>query len=134
MNSVVIDTHTLIWYLDQSPKISTTAIDLLDQITRSDLPIYIASITLVELVYLVEKQRLGAFSLEQLLTELATPESPFSIIPLTMQVVQSLRKIPREQVPDMPDRIISATALSLNLPLVTCDHKIRACPAIETIW
>lgn len=134
MSSVVIDTHTLIWYLEQSPKISRTAIDILDQATRDDFPIFIASITLVELIYLVEKKRLGAFSLDQLLTDLATPESPFSIVPLTLEVVQSLQRIPKVQVPDMPDRIIAAAAHSLNIPLITCDHKILACPAIQTIW
>jgi len=36
-------------------------------------------------------------------------------------------------VPDLPDRIIAATALSHNLPLVTADHKIRA-SRIPTIW
>ena len=134
MSSVVIDTHTLIWYLEQSPKISRTAIDILDQATRDDFPIFIASISLVELVYLIEKKRLGAFSLERLLSELATPESPFSIVPLILEVVQSLQRIPKIQVPDMPDRIIAETAHSLNIPLITCDHKILACPAIQTIW
>jgi predicted nucleic acid-binding protein len=33
----------------------------------------------------------------------------------------------------MPDRIIAATALSLGLPLVTRDGKIRASNVI-TIW
>ena len=33
----------------------------------------------------------------------------------------------------MPDRIIAATALSLNLPLVTRDGDIRA-SGVKTIW
>ena len=77
---------------------------------------------------------MGEFPLEQLLNEITTPESSFSIVPLTLEVVQSLQRIPRVQVPDMPDRIIAATAHSLNIPLITCDHKILACPAIQTIW
>ena len=39
----------------------------------------------------------------------------------------------RAQVPDMPDRIIAATALSLGLPLVTRDGRIRD-SGIRTIW
>jgi predicted nucleic acid-binding protein len=44
-----------------------------------------------------------------------------------------LRRVRREDVPDMPDRIIAATALALDLPLVTRDGKIRAA-GIRTIW
>jgi PIN domain nuclease of toxin-antitoxin system len=42
--------------------------------------------------------------------------------------------IAEPEVPEMPDRIIAATALHLNCPLVTRDHKIRAFKDIITIW
>ena len=43
------------------------------------------------------------------------------------------RSLTRITVPDMSDRIIAATALYLNLPLVTADHQIQA-SGIHTIW
>jgi len=46
----------------------------------------------------------------------------------------AIRQIPGETVPEMPDRIIAATALSLNLPLVTRDLKIQALTNLKTIW
>ncbi|MCX5963583.1 MAG: PIN domain-containing protein [Cyanobacteria bacterium] len=134
MSSIVIDTHTLIWYLTQSPKISTLAIDRINQANQNNLPVLIASITLIELIYLSEKQRIPAFPLQQFFTELDTPNSPFSIISLTLDIAQSLRQIRRGEVPELPDRIITATAHAINLPLITCDHKIRACTVIQTIW
>jgi predicted nucleic acid-binding protein len=39
----------------------------------------------------------------------------------------------RSAVPDLPDRVIAATALRLNLPLVTRDSKIQAA-GITTVW
>jgi len=36
-------------------------------------------------------------------------------------------------VPDMPDRIIAATAIYLSLPLITKDDAIRSA-GIITIW
>ncbi len=42
-------------------------------------------------------------------------------------------EVPRETVPDMPDRIIAATALRHNLPLLTRDSRIQAA-GIKTIW
>lgn len=41
---------------------------------------------------------------------------------------------PRSTVPEMPDRIIAATALYLHIPLITKDHKIQALQSIQTIW
>ena len=48
-------------------------------------------------------------------------------------MAEAMAKIPRNIVPDMPDRMIAATALHLNLPLVTIDTQVRAAN-IETIW
>jgi len=42
-------------------------------------------------------------------------------------------EIPRSSVPDLPNRVIVATALALGLPLVIRDGKIRV-SGIETIW
>lgn len=37
-------------------------------------------------------------------------------------------------VPDMPDRIIAATALHLNLPLLSRDRQIASLPGIIVVW
>lgn len=40
---------------------------------------------------------------------------------------------PSEEVPDLPDRVIAATALALNLPLISRDGKIKA-SRLTTVW
>lgn len=45
-----------------------------------------------------------------------------------------LAQIRRAIVPDMPDRIIAATALSLGLPLMTAGTEIRKLSNITTVW
>lgn len=45
----------------------------------------------------------------------------------------AIQHIPRTVVPDMPDRLIAASALHYKIPLVTRDEKIRKSPA-QTIW
>ncbi len=37
-------------------------------------------------------------------------------------------------IPDMPDRIIAATARYLNIPLVTKDAMIQNAGVVSTIW
>jgi predicted nucleic acid-binding protein len=45
----------------------------------------------------------------------------------------ALKTVSRQAVPDMPDRIMAATALHKGLPLITRDSNLRSC-GIETIW
>jgi predicted nucleic acid-binding protein len=52
---------------------------------------------------------------------------------LTGEVVEAMRRIPRGAVPDMPDRIIAATAVSLGIPVISRDGQIRA-SYLQTIW
>jgi len=96
-------------------------------------PIFVPSICLVEIIYLTEKQRIPAQALSRLYDHLAQPDSGLLLASLDLRVTQALQEIARNDVPDMPDRIIAATALCLGLPLISCDGKIRA-SIVETIW
>lgn len=56
-----------------------------------------------------------------------------AVAPVDLRVAEILRTVPRDAVPDMPDRIIAATALALGLPIVTRDRRLPA-TGIRTIW
>ena len=47
MTSVVADTHTLIWYLRDTSKLSAVASSALDGAINTNNPIYISAISLV---------------------------------------------------------------------------------------
>jgi len=134
MGAVVADTHTVIWYLQSSPKLSEVALATLNSATQTGDPIYISAITLVEIVYLTEKGKIPQFAFEQLTNALSNPKSSFVVVALDLAIAQTLSQVPKDIVPEMPDRIIAATALHLKLGLVTRDHKIQALTAIQTIW
>jgi PIN domain nuclease of toxin-antitoxin system len=133
MNAVVADTHSLVWYLANDPRLSPAAIAALDQATASGEPIYVPVICLVELTYLAEKGRLPLAARQSLADALDDPRSPCRLVPLDRAVADALPRIDRTEIPDLPDRIVAATALALQLPLVTRDEKIRASPLL-TIW
>ena len=44
MNDVVTDTHALIWYLEDSPKLSASANEIFEQCDRGEITIYIPTI------------------------------------------------------------------------------------------
>lgn len=134
MTAVVADTHTIIWYLRENALLSPSAINALDNALRGDYPIYVSAISVVEVSYLVERYRLPEEAFGQLINALSDPETGLAVASLDLITAQTLRQISRDVVPDMPDRIIAATALSLNLPLVTRDRKIQGLTTIQTIW
>ena len=88
--------------------------------------IAISAISVVEIVYLVEKKRLSEIALEVIRKALNNPNHVFGESYLTVEVADAMRNVPRHEVPDMPDRIAAATALFLNVPLLSRDGRIRA--------
>jgi PIN domain nuclease of toxin-antitoxin system len=54
-------------------------------------------------------------------------------IPVTGKIASRTREVSRDAVPDMPDRIIAATALELSVPIISRDGKIKA-SGLNTIW
>ena len=96
-------------------------------------PIYIPSICLLELTYLIEKIRVPEVARERLLKALDDPGTHWRLVPLNRMVADVLEFVSRRKVPDMPDRVICATALALRVPLISRDGKIRA-SQIQTIW
>jgi PIN domain nuclease of toxin-antitoxin system len=87
----------------------------------------------VELTYLVEKARLPAVARVRLIQALDDPATPCLLAPLDRLVADALGSVSRDEVPDLPDRIVTATAAALHLPLISRDAKIRA-SQIQTIW
>jgi PIN domain nuclease of toxin-antitoxin system len=133
MSAVVADTHTLIWYILEPEKLSEAAFNALEQATHDGEVIYLSVISIVEICYLIDKGRLSETVLSRVMAAIATENSAITIIPVDLDISLAIQQINRNVVPDMPDRIIAATAHYLNLPLVTCDSKIQA-TSIPTIW
>ena len=93
----------------------------------------VSSISFVEIIYLYEKERLSREALDRLETALRSGNTVLQVVDLTMDIVRFLSRVPREEVPDMPDRIIAATALYFEVPIISRDSQIRN-SSIPTIW
>ncbi len=133
MSSVVVDTHTIVWYLAGDPRLSHKAAAALDEAASKGLYIYVPSICLVELTYLVEKGRLPREARERLVAALDDGTAPCRLAPLDRGVADALELVNRSQVSDMPDRVVAATAVALGIPVVSRDGKIRT-SQVQTIW
>ena len=51
----------------------------------------------------------------------------------TSEIVDAMRRVPRTDVPDMPDRIVAATALYFDVPVISRDGRIRS-SNVQTVW
>lgn len=129
----VADTHALIWYLEDSPRLGREASKVFDACDRGETVIYIPTICLVEMLYLQEKGRIAADLKALLEAHLRSAGSRLVVVNLTADVVDVMERIPRDVVPDMPDRIIAATALYLGLPLLTRDNRIQL-SGVKVVW
>ena len=64
---------------------------------------------------------------------LADPEHIFTEAVFTAAIVQAMRQVSRSEVPDMPDRMVAATAVYFNVPVISRDRRIRAA-SLKTVW
>ena len=121
------------WYLENSQELSVVARTAIEDAVRDACDVHVSAISLIETVCLVEGRRLPPNALQKLRAALTDENSGLLMASVDAGVADVLPNIPRDAVPDMPDRIIAATALHLGLPLVARDRRLQAA-GIQTIW
>ncbi len=133
MLRAVADTHAVIWYIFADPRLSATARTTIEQIAIEGNQIGFSSITLAEIVYLSERARINADTLDRLLATVDSEDALLVEIPFERNIALTLRQVDRSQIPDLPDRIIAASALHLNVPVISRDRRIQL-SSVDTIW
>jgi|SRR5579859_4861379 len=131
--AAVLDTHTVIWYCLSPRKLFDAALRFVRQSIEQRKPVYVSAISLIETVYLLELGRIPFETWNLLDAALKDTASGLSLTPVDAAIAEAVYRIPRNAVPDMPDRIIGATALHMKSRLVTRDARLRAA-GIDTVW
>jgi PIN domain nuclease of toxin-antitoxin system len=129
----VADTHTALWYLFNDSRLSFVAADFIDKAAAAGSQIAISSISMAEIVYLMEKNRLPANAYVDLKVALEDPDHMFTEAAFTVEIVDAMKQVLRADVADMPDRNGAATAVYFGVPALSRDGKIRA-SNVQTIW
>ncbi|MBM3238802.1 type II toxin-antitoxin system VapC family toxin [Candidatus Poribacteria bacterium] len=129
----ILDTHTLVWYLEGNPKLSTQARTIMDEKTNElVLPI----IALAEATFLIEKGRTTIPSIAQFLN--AVDSNPqIEVYPLDRAVFN--HTFLATVIPEMHDRQIVATAILLRtvghtVIILTKNGTIKASGLVSVIW
>jgi PIN domain nuclease of toxin-antitoxin system len=128
--AVVVDTHAWYWWTTSPSLLSSTARSELETAGRVVVP----SVACWEIAMLVSKGRLLlagdvlAFLKEALMWDTV------ELQPLTPEIAVRSARLPAAFPQDPSDRQIAATAIELDLPLVTRDRKLRGSGAVRCIW
>ena len=129
---IVLDTHALIWWVNDPAALSEPSRAAIDA-ALSSRAVQVSCISSWEIALLVERGRLRlALDVREWLSRCEA--LPF----LTFFLVSDAIAVESVRLPDFPhadpaDRMIAATALSLGASLVTKDDKLRNYLHLKTI-
>lgn len=130
---IIIDTHVLIWWVNNSDSLSKKARAVIKK-NLSDSEIIISSISAWEISMLIEKGRLVlSMDIEAWLDEVSQIEG-VRFLPVDNEIAIKSTSLPGCFHKDPADRMIVATARKLAVSLVTADEKIIAYEHVKTIW
>lgn len=126
----VADTHALLWYFINSPKLSSKASEIFESCERSECIIFIPSIVIAEALSIFDKKKIS-FDFKKLLKKLHESEN-FVIIPLDYSILHKMGDL--KDISELHDKIVVSTAKYLNLPVITKDKALRNIQHIKVIW
>ena len=129
---ILLDTHVVVWLASGDARISNAAQTAIEKARQGVRGLAISDFTLFELSLLFRKKRFDLVTdAESFLSEV---EHRFIVLPITANVAWQASELPAGYPKDPADRIIGATALVEDIPLITADRQIRNSRALPTIW
>jgi len=129
---ILLDTHVVVWLASGDARISRRARAAIDEARHAVRGLAISDFTLVELSMLFRKKQFKlAISPEDFLSEV---ERRLVVLPITANIALQALELPANYPKDPADRIIGATSLLEDIPLLTADNEIRQSRVIPVIW
>jgi len=131
----VTDTHPLIWFVgNQRGKLGRRAREAFERVERQDgtALIYVPTMVLVECLGLFESQKVRTDQRFDEWVQQLENHGFFSITELRTSTILKSFELP--QIRDPFDRAIIATALDLDIPLISSDTKIEDSEYVALLW
>ena len=119
MSSYVTDTQALVKFMMGQKVINDASHQAYLSADNGDDTIIIPAIVLMEVLYLFEKNRIAIGLLQ---TEDLMESQNYRFEPLSFEILKTASEI--DDIPELHDRLIAATARHLDLPLITNDPII----------
>jgi len=130
METYVVDTHSLIWFISEDDRLSERAEHLLDQAEAAEVQMLIPTIVLAEITYIAQRKKVE-ITIDDVL-ELIEQGSGFIIVPFDFLIFRTMLQLPDEW--EIHDRIIGATGHYYKAMLITKDMVLSNSKEIRTVW
>jgi len=127
----VSDTHSIIWHMTDDPKLSIKAKEIFKKVDSGQDYIIIPCIVFFELLYLTEKRKLEV-DFDDFIA-LVSSSRNYRVEPLCLPIIEKSKVISRKEIPDPWDRLIAATSMHLDFPLITRDKSMQKV-GLKIIW
>jgi PIN domain nuclease of toxin-antitoxin system len=120
---LLLDTHTLVWSINDGPKLGKTAKEFI-RVAGDEGRVLVSAITPWEVALLVSKGRLtlGADVMDWVRDALIIPG--LTLVLLEPEIAVASIRLPFEMHSDPADRILVATARHLGATFVTADEAL----------
>ena len=130
---IVIDTHIIIWDALAPDRLSMPAKRAIAQANEED-GLIICDISLWEIAMLLEKGRVQVDADPQTFINLILQANKTIVQAITPRIATMAVQLPPAINNDPAGRLIVATALAEDIPLLTADSNLQATPLISTLW
>ncbi|OWV29278.1 type II toxin-antitoxin system VapC family toxin [Halomonas campaniensis] len=116
----VLDTHVWLWWMSGDKRLKPK----LREAIENDACVGVSAISLFEVAWLVEHQRIDLGCALEWWFEQALDASNITLLPITPTIAERAAKLP-EHHSDPQDRIIIATALAHQAKILSADSKFK---------
>ena len=130
---IIIDTHIIIWDALKPEMLSKKAKSALKKANDSD-GIIISDISLWEIAMFVNKKRIEINTPYLEFIKLVKSANNYINQGINPEIADISVSFPAEINADPADRIICATSVYKNIPLITADKNLIKSTLVETIW
>jgi len=128
---ILLDTCAIIWDALETPKLTPKA---KKAIKRDEQELLICDISIWEISMLIKKERIVIDDTSSGFINLLLQSRNFIIQQITPEIAELSVNFGSEINNDPADRLIAATSIFRNAPIVTADQNLRDASIIKTIW
>ncbi|UCH93683.1 MAG: PIN domain-containing protein [Candidatus Aminicenantes bacterium] len=125
----LLDTNAIIRHFAQVSRLGQRAKEIISQAERDQHQLFVSIISLMEIMYLAEKNRIP-LTLDVILGNINSKKC-YSIVEFDVDILKEAASI---QFYELHDRLILATAKHLGTPVISSDQEFATVEDIEVIW